>query len=244
MWVPNWLGKAFGKLYIEFELGTFKIKDAKAVLGYNVVKTRQILAGLHARRFITVFKRKRPRIYRNLDPKNVLFLASGSVSSNTILKVKQEEYLNLLLSVFSVIHRKIGPECLALYGSIARGTSQETSDLDLLLVSRNMRGSLGSRVLSLMELIGPEIQEEQEYLFDNSLYCDLNILPLSPDELASRRLFLLDLVDHALVLWDPEQILSKEFAFIRFKLLEMGAQKVELEDGSWCWDLPSKNGVI
>lgn len=244
MWVPNWLGTAFGKLYLEFGRELFQTKNAKGVLGYNVAKTRQILAGLHAKRFVAVHKRTRPRIYRCLDPENILFLASGTISSATILKLKREEYLNLLLSTLRIIHRKFPIEGIALYGSIARGTSRDTSDLDLLVVSRKVTGSLGSRVLKLMDLIWPEIREEQEYLFDNSLYCDINILPLSPDELPSRRVFLLDLMDDALIFRDSEQILAKEFAYLHFKLLETSAHKVELADGSWYWDLQSKNGAI
>ncbi len=132
---------------------------------------------------------------------------------------------------------RLGDDLLAvaLFGSVARGTGHATSDIDLLIVHRgDAREALGLFIDILLALRRtPEYQalEAEGFLPEPAP------LFLTPERLAQHPRVLLDVLDHGVVLHDPERLLDETLKQLRQRLDALGARKVTLPDGTWYWDL-------
>lgn len=59
----------------------FTFNDARNILLIDENRFSVAFSKLHSKRFILVFDRSRPRLYRLLDPENIVFLASGIIKN-------------------------------------------------------------------------------------------------------------------------------------------------------------------
>jgi len=234
MWVPRWLGECYSKLYVRFSLEVFTFNEAMKFLSFSENKLSVAFSKLHSRRFLTVFKAGRPRLYRLLDPENVVLLASGAVKNFD--KIPQERYLKLVLDCLRICLKKLDLESFAVYGSAARGTASNTSDIDLLLVSNSLHGSLGSRMNKLLN-IEEALQNEIEWLRKHGIHTGLSFYPLRKEEAERLPLLFLDLTDEAIILYDKKRFLETTLLELKAKLLRLGAKKVLLSKSRWYWDL-------
>ncbi len=234
MWIPRWLGETYSKLYVSFGTGTFTFDEARRGLGFSESKLSVALSKLHSCRAITLFEPTRPRRYRLLDPENFILVASGVV--HNLDKIPQERYLRLICDTFRQTYRALDLSSFAVYGSVARGSASETSDVDILLVSDGFSGSMGSRVAELYKL-EERAKPELEWLRKHGIYTNLSFYPLRTSELARLPLLLLDLTEEAVVLYDKDGILERALAELRARLARLGARKVSLGKGRWYWDL-------
>jgi len=60
---------------------------------------------------------------------------------------------------------------------------------------------------------------------------------LSEEEATENRYVFLDMVDDAVVLFEPEGFFARRMGELRRRLEELGARRIFLPDGSWYWDL-------
>ncbi|HID10898.1 MAG TPA: nucleotidyltransferase domain-containing protein [Candidatus Latescibacteria bacterium] len=130
----------------------------------------------------------------------------------------------------------------AVYGSVARGDFKPTSDVDALVVSRDLPRSLAKRVdafLGVEELLRGEIS----FLADRGVYTHLSWTPLTPEELARVPPVLLDIAEDGLVVFEKGGFLTKILTLIRGKLVELGASRFEV-CGKGYWDLGAKWGEL
>jgi hypothetical protein len=124
---------------------------------------------------------------------------------------------------------------VACFGSAARGEPGPESDLDLYVVTREQVSSFLDRRLAGISPLRdtPEYQTlaRQGYRPDP--------MPIfhSAAKLAAHPWILLDIADHGVILYDPEGILARELEAVRSRLRELGAKRIERQDGSWYWDL-------
>lgn len=143
-------------------------------------------------------------------------------------------YLELLLKE---ITRTFGEDFLlsmALFGSVARGEAKPDSDIDLLIVHKEVDFNPMRRFVALLM----ELRKSKEFrrLERIGLSPDPYPIFMREDELWDRPLILLDILDHGIIIYD-RGILSRRLDALKGKLEELGARKVILEDGSWYWDL-------
>ncbi len=233
MWVPKWLGEAYAKLYVEFGVNIFTFSDVAKVLTLSENMVKAVLSGLHRHGLLIVFERKRPRVYRLLSPENFMLLASGKARR---IRIPQERYLELIYTCFRAIWRHIRLKSFIVYGSVARGTARENSDLDLLVISEEFSGSVGRRIELLLKIARKEAGDELHFLRSQGYNTSLSFYPLKPAEIRRLPLILLDLVEEAKIVYDEDRFFELVLLELRQKLIEMKAKKIETGRG-WYWDL-------
>lgn len=234
MWIPAWLGEAYAKLYRSLETNTFTFKEAADILGAESRWLRVALSRLHKERCLLVVDRGRPRRYQLLEPSNFLLLASGALKDAD--KIRQEAYVNLVCSSLRHLRKQFDLISFALYGSVARGSARKNSDVDVLLVSEDFEGSLGSRLDALLP-IEEKLRGEYRILRDIGLNTSLSFHPLTKKEVRRFPSILLDLTVDAILLYDREGFLDASLNDLRGRLHELGAKRISLGEDEWYWDL-------
>jgi len=125
-----------------------------------------------------------------------------------------------------------------IFGSAARGDFQRGSDLDLLIVLRESKDSMGKRIDEFMRTEW-EIRRSLEYAMAKVQGLPHRIEPVIFDleEFQKHPSLLLDLTTDAKILIDKGDVFSREMDVLRRRLQEIGAKKVLLEGGRWYWFL-------
>jgi len=234
MWISKWLGECYSRLYLRFGLELFKFSEAKELLSLDENRLSVAFSKLHSKRLINIFNRGRPRLYRLLNPENFLFLASGAVKN--VEKIASERYLRLILDCLRVLLKTMDLESFAVYGSVARGSPSQYSDVDILIVSDSLDGSLGSRMEKLYHL-EKTLEEELKWLRKHGVYTSLSFYPLRREEAQRLPLLFLDLTEEAAILYDRNSFLETTLLELKSKLLKQGAKRVMVDKEHWYWDL-------
>ena len=234
MWIPRWLGEIYSRLFLNFEIELFTSSQAKESLAIDGGRLAVAFSKLHSKRILTIFKRSRPRVYRLLDPSNFILLTSEKVKN--IEKIRQERYLPLILKSFRQALKRLHIQSFTVYGSVARGTGRDISDIDVLIVSNDFQGSMGSRIEDLLS-IDDVLQEELRWLRKQGIYTGLSFYPLKPGEAERLPHLFLDLTEDAVILYDEDRFLESLLLELKAKLLRQGAVRVFLDRDHWYWDL-------
>lgn len=139
-----------------------------------------------------------------------------------ILELLQENFKDDLLSC-------------ALFGSIARGEATPNSDIDLLVVCRKGHRD---RVKGFAKM-ALELRKTREYraLSERGFLPEPYPIFLDEERLRKHPWILLDILDHGIILFDPEGTLKKELGVLKRSLQRLGSDKVNLPDGIWYWVL-------
>ena len=112
---------------------------------------------------------------------------------------------------------------IVLFGSIARGEAKPESDIDMLIVAKDLSIDYLTRIEELIKNVkyGAEIQP---IIFDVK-------------EASICRPLYLDILDEGKILYDKNDFIKGIFDKMRKRLKELGAVKIKLEDGSWYWKI-------
>lgn len=238
MWIPRWVGEPYARLYEEFRLNTFRFKDVLEVLSTsNVEMAKAVLGRLRKESLLMTFTRSRPRLYRLMDPETFIALASGKIHR---ISIPQERYLKLIYDSCRALRESITLTSLAVYGSVARGTAYNTSDLDLFIISNDLKGTLGERIDFLMKAVERKVKAELDFLRENGIYTFLSLYPLRQNEAEKLPLIMLDMVEDARIVYDDGGFLEKLLLKLKLKLLELEAKRIYIDKDRWYWDLSPK----
>lgn len=171
------------------------------------------------------------------DPKKIVIDSRGEESPRMR---KQDKVFQLALKIKEILLDGLEAEliALALFGSAARGTLRVGSDLDFLVVLRDPPRSYPKRTRIVLPF-WVRIQDTKEYaaLERLGMGWEPSFLILSADELKEHPPVLLDMVEEAVILCDPEACLQRELEALRQRLKALGSIKKRLPDGSWYWVL-------
>lgn len=234
MWIPTWLGETYSKLYTNLKCNLFTFQAAKSLLSFNENKLAVAFSKLHSNRILLIYEARKPRLYRLLDPENFFLLTSGVLRN--VGKIPQERYVKLCLDAFRQTSKLVNLSSFALYGSIARGTAGRDSDVDVLVVSNDFVGSMGSRIEMLCK-VEEMVREELDWLRDHGVYTSLSLYPLREEEAERMPFLLLDLTEEAAILYDKGQFLERVLGGFKARLLKLGARRVFINKENWYWDL-------
>lgn len=156
------------------------------------------------------------------------------------IRRNSQKVMALAKKVSAVLQRALGEEltAVALFGSAARGTDRPGSDLDILVVLQNPSQAYAKRTRRLVPLLD-EVRDSSEYreLEACGRPLEPSFLVLSLAEARSHPPIFLDMVDEAMVLYDPAGELQRELKAVRERLHTLGSRKKHLPDGSWYWVL-------
>ncbi|MCY4376318.1 MAG: nucleotidyltransferase domain-containing protein [Spirochaetaceae bacterium] len=140
-------------------------------------------------------------------------------------------------ALMAEVHAEIGDRLTAvvLYGSVARGEAHRWSDIDLFVVHRGDRETVSEAFLHA------KLRLRNQRLARELTARGVPTVPVavyrSEEELVDTPWLMLDMTHHGILLFDPRGVLGRKLARLRARLEELGSRRIELDDGSWYWDL-------
>lgn len=124
---------------------------------------------------------------------------------------------------------------VVVYGSVARGTMRHDSDVDVLIVARDLpRGRL-NRVQEF-EAVEDAVAEDVRRAASRGITTVLAPILKTPEEVMAGSPLFLDMVEDARVLYDRNGFFAQQLARLRNRLAELGAKRV-WKGNAWYWDL-------
>ncbi|RLF20017.1 MAG: hypothetical protein DRZ82_03600, partial [Thermoprotei archaeon] len=234
-WIPSWLGIIYSKLYMEFTDREFTLDEAERVIKRSHDYVKVALSKLcKAGWCIRESKGK----YKLLDPLDCILLTGGL--SDALNKVPQKEYIPLLRRLIVEFLKAFRSSLLAviLFGSVARGTAHRTSDVDLLVVIRELPKSYLRRASLLADVIA-KVREEKMKLWSKGIYVSVQAFAYTPEELKEFHAFYFDLAFDGIVLYSRMGYAERLLEDIRRRLRKMNVRKVVMPGGRWYWIVES-----
>jgi hypothetical protein len=128
---------------------------------------------------------------------------------------------------------------IVIFGSVGRGKLYGTSDIDLLLILKKTKQSVGERMDDFFEKITKKIKSTDTYMNAYKANYPHKIQPivLTEDELKSKPPIVLDFVTDAQILVDRNNFFENFIAELKAKLKQIGAKKVKISEERWYWIL-------
>jgi len=124
---------------------------------------------------------------------------------------------------------------VALFGSVARGTANEHSDIDLFVVIRDLPvGAFARR--EVVEPVHQTLLSKLNELLLAGIYTDLIEVLRTPEEAGRFHMLYLDMMLEARLLYDRDDFMKTRLARVRRKAQELGSTRRQIGDVSY-WDL-------
>jgi hypothetical protein len=123
----------------------------------------------------------------------------------------------------------------AVFGSVARQTYRFDSDLDILIIAKELpRGRM--RRIGQFAAIEQRVEPFLESLQKEGIRTDISPIFKTPEEAQRGSPLFLDMVEDALILYDRDRFFSKILDRLRNRLKELGAKRV-WTGNVWHWVL-------
>jgi len=148
-----------------------------------------------------------------------------------------ERYEDLLRRLLGELQALYGSRLVgcAVYGSVGRGTPREDSDVDLLIVARDLPDGRMRRVEEFEPVEAP-LHAVLRVEGWPGLLPALSPIFKTPEEVEVGSPLFLDMVEDARILHDPDGFLAGYLERLRRRLAELGARRVPWQ-GGWYWEL-------
>lgn len=228
------MGEIYSRLFLRFENELFTFNEARVFLNTDENKLSVAFSRLHKHRILLVFNDKRPRLYRLMDPRGLVLLASGLIKN--LDKISQERYVKVLCDAFHLLSHSLRITSMALYGTVARGTARDNSDIDMLVISNDFSGSIGRRIDLLLQ-VEKGLEDELSWLRRHGIYTGFSFYPLTEEEASRKPLLFLDMTEDAIILYDKDRFLERVLTELKAELLRIGARRIFVGEEKWYWDL-------
>lgn len=148
-----------------------------------------------------------------------------------------KRYTELLDRLLVELRVHYGPRLVAcaVFGSVGRGTPRYDSDIDLLIVARELpRGRLNR----VEEFLPVEARLEPVLKPAEPGQASIALSPVfkTPEEVEAGSPLFLDMVEDARILHDAEGFLAAYLERLRARLRELGARRIR-RGNAWYWEL-------
>jgi hypothetical protein len=149
----------------------------------------------------------------------------------------KETFDNLTARVLSATRAIYGDRLVSvvLYGSVARGTMRHHSDMDLLIVARDLPTGRLNRVREF-ETVEEAVADEVHRAAGHGIHTALSPVLKTPEEVLAGSPLFLDMVDDARLLYDRDGFFAQQLVRLRTRLAQLGAKRV-WRGNMWYWDL-------
>jgi len=124
---------------------------------------------------------------------------------------------------------------VVLFGSVARGQAGPESDIDLLVICRELPGGVFRRQ-EVLEPVREELRDELDRLWQQGCYTDFAEVIKTEVEARRTHLLYLDMTEEAKMLFDRGGFFAAILAGLRERLQELGARRKQLGQVRY-WDL-------
>ncbi|MBI5043781.1 MAG: nucleotidyltransferase domain-containing protein [Nitrospirae bacterium] len=124
---------------------------------------------------------------------------------------------------------------LVVYGSAGRETMRFDSDVDILIIARNLPKGRMKRVAEFSKIEDALIQY-MEQLKKKGIYTDISPIFKTPEEAQRGSPLFLDMVDDAKILYDKDGFFAAVLERLRNRLKELGSKRI-WKGNAWYWDL-------
>ncbi|MFP3234250.1 MAG: nucleotidyltransferase domain-containing protein [Sulfolobaceae archaeon] len=141
---------------------------------------------------------------------------------NNMLKIMKDEFKDDLISV-------------VVYGSVARGDNRNDSDVDLLIIMKNLPKDSMLKRIRLFETKVEDKLNLDEY-WKMGYYISLSPVLKTPEEAEKFSPLYLDMVYDAVILYDRNYFFARILQKLRDRLKELGAERVRMGK-KWYWVL-------
>jgi predicted nucleotidyltransferase len=229
------LYESYARLYDEYSTSLFTFDDMIAHLGLGLQSGLKRASLLSARGYLTLFGRLgRKRLYRLLSPEQALF---AHLHMKNLVELRQQRYAHLIIDAGMQLSRsrEVGLVGVWLFGSVARGEARNDSDVDLMVVTKYLTGNRNEMVKRIFSSL--DLARERQFLFENGVMTDLSIYPLAERELSSFYPIMLDVLDHGIVLFERDKILTQTAESMKLAASRLGVRRIQL-GSHWMWVLP------
>ncbi len=138
-----------------------------------------------------------------------------------------EPYRSLVAKLLDSMLREWGENLVSLvvFGSVARGDARRDSDIDLLIVCRELpRSRLARQVM--FEKVEEMISSDVEDLWRRGYLVDFSPILLTVEEARKHRPIYLDMVQDAVIVFDRGSFMERVLSKLAKKLEELGAERV------------------
>jgi len=151
--------------------------------------------------------------------------------------VIKEPYITLLNNMVKIIKKEFKDDLtsVVLYGSVARGDNRNDSDVDLLIIIKNLPKDSMLKRIRLFETKVEDKLNLDEY-WKNGYYISLSPILKTPEEAEKISPLYLDMAYDAIILYDKNQFFTKILQKLKERLKELGAERVRMGK-KWYWVL-------
>jgi predicted nucleotidyltransferase len=121
------------------------------------------------------------------------------------------------------------------FGSVARETYRYDSDIDLLIIAKNLPRGRMKRV-SQFSTVEDSLEPFLDTLKKKGIDTYISPVFKTPEEAERGSPLFLDMVEDALILYDRNEFFSKRLKRLQARMKELGAKRV-WRGNVWYWDL-------
>jgi len=148
----------------------------------------------------------------------------------------QEPYKSLLEKLTKLLQEEFQDKLISvvLYGSVARGDNRKDSDIDLLLVIKDLPKTITERVI-LFDKVERKLDDYVMRLMDDGYYITLTPVLKTPEEAMRFSPIYMDMTEDAIILYDENGFFRKVLEKTKKRLKELGFERVWLSKKSWYW---------
>lgn len=127
---------------------------------------------------------------------------------------------------------------IVLFGSVARGTFRNDSDIDILIIAKNLPNGRINRIEDFLK-----IEKKLEFFISelrkNELFPSISPIIKTPEEVLLGSPLFLDMIEDAKILYDTHSFFEEYLNQLNLKLKSINAKKIK-QDTSWYWILDPK----